>query len=63
MTLQIGDHLVLESDINEINEFLAVFGSRPKESSECAEGDINKIIEFLAVVAILQVLRCYRQYF
>ena len=38
---------------NEIIEFLAVFGSRPKESSECAEGDINKIIEFLAVVAIL----------
>jgi hypothetical protein len=43
---------VLEGDINEIIEFLAVFGSRPKESSECAEGDINKIIEFLAVVAL-----------
>ena len=28
-------------------------GSRPRESSECAEGDINEIIEFLAVVAIL----------
>ena len=53
MELQIRDHLVLEGDINEIIEFLAVFGSRPKESSECAEGDINKIIEFLAVVAIL----------
>ena len=63
MELQIRDHLVLEGDINEIIEFLAVFGSRLKESSECAEGDINKIIEFLAVVAILSGLRCYRQPF
>ena len=45
MELQIRDHLVLVGDINEITEFRAVFGSRPKESSECAEGDINKIIE------------------